>query len=211
MSFPNNLDYLYEHLPAFMRRQDSETSPPLFLKRFLSWFGGELDGFDGVIDTLHERVAWETADEEWLNWLLWACFGWAWFPVWMTLAQKRAFYRDIATHYARRGTARGIVEFLAAFGIRSRVIVDPLFYDSSYTTDDDSWVVETPLVIIVQIFPQTDALPEELVFYGEWTTDQDAIADPALVPTRPDLDALLRFQKPAGQVIIVEDKIAFGS
>ena len=125
----------------------------------------------------------------------------------MPLSRKREFYRDIAIHYARRGTARGIREFLAAFGIRARVINAPLFYEE-FTTDDEGWVIETPLVVIIQIFPQTDALPEQLAFYGEWTTDEWAVSDPALVPTRADVDALLRFQQPIGHVFIIEEQIS---
>jgi hypothetical protein len=60
----------------------------------------------------------------------------------------------------------------------------------------------------VQIFPETDALPEQLAFNGEWTTNEWSIVDPALVPTRPDVDALLRFQQPVGHIFIIEEKIA---
>jgi phage tail-like protein len=82
-----NLDYLYEYLPAFMRRDDEG----LFLKRFLSFFGQQLDGFDRVVDELHSHVAPETAPEEFLDFWLWAFFGRGWFPEWMTLVQKRQF------------------------------------------------------------------------------------------------------------------------
>jgi phage tail-like protein len=207
MGIRSNLQYMWELLPEFMRRLDEEVTPPFFLKRFISFFTQQMDNFDAVIDELHTKVAPETASEEFLNWWLWAFFGWAWFPVWMSLDQKRNFYANVARHYAQRGTARGIVEFLAAFGIKSRVINQPIFYDE-FTTDEDEWLVETPLVMVVQIFPQTDALPEELSFYDEWTTDEDAAADPALVPTREDIDALLRFEQPAGHIIIIEEKLA---
>jgi phage tail-like protein len=210
MSFRNNLEYLYERLPGFMRREDATTptvAAPLFLKRFISFFAGEMDAFDRVVDTLHERVAPETASEEFLNWWLWAFFGWAWFPVWMTLDRKRAFYRDVAVHYARRGTARGIKEFLAAFGITARVFAAPQFHGES-TTGEDDWVITGPNVIVVQIYPQTAALAEDLSFYGEWTTGEDVIANPALTVTRTDVDALLRFQQPIGQHIIVVELTA---
>jgi phage tail-like protein len=207
MSFRSNLEYLWELLPEWVRRQDEELTPQYFLRRFMSFFANEMDDADRVVDELHQRVAPETASEEFLNWWLWAFFGWAWFPVWMSLERKREFYASIATHYARRGTARGIVEFLAAFGITARVINQPIFYDE-WTTDEEDWLVESPLVMIVQIFPQTDALAEDLAFYGEFTTDEWSVADPALVPTRPDIDALLRFCQPAGHVIIIEEKVA---
>lgn len=202
MSF-NNGDYLYSHLPARYRRDDAG----LFLKRFLSPFGEELDGFDKTLDDFHLQIAPETASEEFLDWWLWSLFGWGWFPEWFTLAQKRQFYADIATHYARRGTARGIKEFLAAFGVKARVIVHPQYY-GEYTTGEDDWVVTGPLVIVVQIFPQTAALLEDLSFYGEWTTGEDVIADPALTITNVDIDALLRFQQPIGHVIIIDEKLA---
>lgn len=207
MSFRSNLDFLYDHLPAFMRRDDAALPAPLFLRRFLSFFGQQMDGFDKVVDELHLKVAPATADEEWLNWLLSALFGWGWFPVWMTLAQKRQFYADIATHYARRGTARGIREFLAAFGIKSRVINQPIFY-GEWTLGEDAWALATPLVVVIQIYPQRAALPEDLSFYGEWTLGEGAISDPALVPTRTDVDALLRFMQPLSHHFIIEDKTA---
>lgn len=186
-----------------MRRDDVD----LFLRKFLSVPCGELDGWELTFDTFHRMIAPETATEEFINWWLWALFGWGWFPAWASIELKRNFYRDIATHYARRGTARGIKEFLAAFGIRSRVIVAPQFY-GEYTTDEDGWVIETPLVVIIQIFPETEGVPEQLAFYGEWTTDEWAVVDPVLVPTRADVDALLRFQQPVGHVFIIEEKIA---
>jgi hypothetical protein len=203
--FPGNLEYLYAHLPGFVRAADERLS--FLLKRFLGFYGGELDGFDRLVDTLHERVAPETASEADLNWFVWAFFGWGWFPSWMSLEQKRAFYRDLATHYARRGTARGIKEFLAAFGITARVFVSPQFHGEC-TTGEDDWLVCGPGVIVVQIYPQTGAALEDLSFYGEWTTGEDVIADPRLTVTRADLDELLRFQQPLGQHIIIEEKVA---
>jgi phage tail-like protein len=204
MSF--NLDFLYERgLPAHMRQDDEDID--FFLKRFLSHFCLELDDYDQIFDTFHELIAPETATEEFLNWWLWALFGWAWFPDWFTLEMKRNFYRDIATHYARRGTARGIKEFLAAFGIRAQVITLPVFY-GEWTTGQDTWSMTGPLNIIVRIFPYTAGVSENLSFYGEWTTGEDVIADPALVIERPDIDALLRFQQPVGQHIIIEELVA---
>ena len=207
MSFLGNLEYLWSLLPEWMRRQDEEQTPPDFLKRFVSFFAKEMDDADRVVDDLHKLVAPATASAEFLNWWLWALFGWAWFPVWTTLDQKRAFYRDIATHYARRGTSRGIVEFLAAFGITARVVNAPLFY-GELTLDASEWLVETPLVVVVQIYPQSTGEAESLEFYGMWTLDIGAVANPTRVPTRADVDALLRFQQPAAQVFIIEEKVA---
>lgn len=206
MSFRNNLDYVYDLLPAYMRRDDASLPSPLFLKRFLSYFGQQMDGFDKVVDELHQQVAPETAPEEFLNFFLWAFFGWGWFPVWTTLGQKRQFYADVATHYARRGTARGIEEFLAAFGIASRVTTQPPFYEE-WTPEEGEWIVETPLVLIVQIYPPQSLESADLSFYEEWTLEESAVFDPPLVPGQPEIDALLRFQEPVGQVIIVEELI----
>lgn len=202
MSF-SNLDYLYDHLPGRMRRADVD----LFLKRFSSWFGSELDKVDATLDTFHERIAPATASEEFIEWWLFSLFGWDWFPAWFTLDLKRLFYAKIAQHYARRGTARGITEFLAAFGIKARVITSPQFY-GEFTVGEDGWLLDGPLVVIVQIYPQAAALPEDLSFYGEWTTGESSIADPALVIGRFDLDALLRFQQPIGHNIYIEEIVA---
>ena len=202
MSF-SNLQFLYDHLPARFRRTDEG----LFLKRFLSFFGAELDRADETLDTFHAKIAPSSAPEEFIDWWLSALFGWTWFPVWFTDEMKRSFYAQIARHYARRGTERGIREFLAAFDIKSRVITQPQFY-GEWTTGEDGWLVASPLVVIVQIFPQTAALPEDLSVYGEWTTGESVTADPALVPTRRDIDALLRFQQPIGHHFIIEEKVA---
>jgi|ERR1044072_189839 phage tail-like protein len=202
MSF-SNLDYLYEHLPARMRRDDEG----LFLKRLLSVPCEELDNFDAIFDGFHRMIAPETATEAFIDWWLWAVFGWGWFPDWVTLPMKRQFYADVARHYARRGTARGIVEFLAAFGIKARVINQPQFW-GEMTVGDDTWTMTGPLVIVVQIFPHTAALAEDLSFYGEWTTGESVTADPALAIQPTDVEALLRFQQPVGHTIIIEEKVA---
>lgn len=203
MSF-SNLEYLYEHLPARFRRDDDG----LFLKRFLSFFGGELDKADQTLDTFHEQLAPATATEEFIDWWLWSLFGWAWFPVWFTLAQKRAFYHDIARHYARRGTKRGIEEFLLAFGVHARVINEPLFW-GEWSWGEDEWFINAPLGIVIQIFPAIGALAEDLSFWGEFAWgDGDALVTPALVPERVDIDGLIRFQWPLGNIIIVEEKVA---
>ena len=62
MSF-SNLEYLYEHLPARFRRDDDD----LFLKRFLSFFGEQLDKFDGDLDHLYQSIAPATASEEFID------------------------------------------------------------------------------------------------------------------------------------------------
>jgi phage tail-like protein len=202
MSFNGNLDYFYSHLPARFRLAD-ET---LFLKRFMSPFCNELDNYDTIFEEFHANINPNTATEEFLNYFLWAFFGWGWFPAWFTLERKRSFYRNIATHYARRGTARGIVEFLAEFGVTARVTTQPQFYDEM-TLDADNWTMDA-LYLIVQIYPMVEGVPENLNYYETFTLDQDIAIDPQLQITNVDIDALLRFQQPLAQIIIIEEKIA---
>ena len=201
----SNLDYLYEHLPARMRRDDEAQG--LFLKRFISVFCSELDNYDLLFDEFYQTINPDTASEEFIDYWLWALFGWGYFPDWFTLARKRAFYRNIATHYARRGTARGIKEFLAVFGINCQVIVQPQYY-GEMTLGESIWTTDGPLAIIVRIFPQRDGIVEEASYFGEWTVSEDVIAQPKLVIETLDLDALLRFQQPAGHYIIIEELVA---
>jgi phage tail-like protein len=177
------------------------------LKRFISAFCAELDNYDQLFDTFFQNINPDTASEHFIEFWLWSLFGWGWFPDWFTLPRKRAFYRDIAKHYARRGTARGITEFLAVFGIHSRVIVQPQYW-GEMTLGEAAWTMDGPLAIIVQIFPKREGVAEEASYFGEWTLGEDVIAQPAFVIEKPDVDALLRFQQPAGHFIIIEEKIA---
>ncbi|MGH9944916.1 MAG: phage tail protein, partial [Pyrinomonadaceae bacterium] len=202
----SNLDYLYAHLPEFYRSVDAENGG-LFLRRFLGWFGGELDRFDATVDNFHRMVAPETATEEFIDYFLWALFGWGWFPVWFTLAQKRQFYADVAEHYARRGTRAGIEGILDAFGLRSRVITRPLFWGEAVWGEDD-WTTTGPLGIVVQIFPQAAALPEDFTFWGEFLFGESHVATPSLTLERADYEGLLRFSQPIGQYIVIEEKTA---
>jgi phage tail-like protein len=196
----SNLNYLYDHLPARMRRDDTG----LFLKRFLSVFGEELDGVDLQLDTFFEKIAPKTAPAEFIDWWLYSFFGWGWFPTWFTLARRRAFYASIAQHYARRGTLRGIKEFLAAFGIRAIVEGEQRFYGEA-TWGESEWGVTGPLVIIVRLFPEAPAVSEDLIYYGEATWEDDYGASQAQSIQRADVEALLRFQWPLAQHIFIED------
>ena len=198
-----NADYLYRHLPAHYRRDDEG----LFLRRFLSHFGAELDAVDLAHDTFHLKITPETAPQEFIERWLWAIFGWGWFPTWFTLTQRRQFYASVARHYARRGTQRGIEEFLAAFGVTARVTSEPL-YLGEFAVGEGEWMVTGPLGLVVQIFPRTAAVAEDQNFLGEFTVGEDHVA-PALESIEtPDVDELLRFQAPLGHIIVVEDKLA---
>jgi phage tail-like protein len=198
----NNLEYLYGHLPAFYRRADAEQG--LLLKRFLAWFGEECDGVDAQIDTLFEKVSPDTAPEAFLDYFLWSLFGWGYAPKWFTLERKRQFFRDIATHYARRGTAQGIVGLLAAFGITARVFKGPLAWGEWTWGETLEWTVTGPLGLVVQIFPQTDALPDDLSFWGEFTWGEGVLATPSQTLERADYEGLLRFEQPVGHEIVIE-------
>lgn len=200
-----NSTYLYDHLPGFMREDD--LSQALLLKRLLGFFGGELDRVDEAHDTFHLKIAPETAPQEFVEWWLWRLFGWGWFPTWFTLEQRREFYATVARHYARRGTKRGIEEFLAAFGITARVTNAPQYW-GEFTVGEDGWLITAPLGLVVQIFPETAAVAEDQTFLGEYTVGEDHVA-PALESVESvDVDELLRFQAPAGHIIVVEDKLA---
>jgi phage tail-like protein len=199
----SNLNYLYEHLPSRYRRADAD----LFLKRFLSWFGGELDGIDNQLDSFYLKIKPETAPEEFIEWWLYALFGWSWFPSWVTLAQKRAFYGDIAAHYARRGTARGIEEFLLAFGVSAKVHNRPIFW-GEFVWGEDDWAISDALGFVVEIFPTTNAVPADETFWGELIFGESHFATPGESLQRVDVEELLRFQQPASQEIIIDYRTA---
>ena len=137
------------------------------------------------------------------NYFLWSLFGWGYFPGWFTEAKKRAFFANVATHYARRGTARGIVELLAAFGIDAVVYNRPLYW-GEWAYGESTWTVTEPLGLVVQIFPQTDALPDDLSFWEEFTWGEGVLATPAETLERADYEGLLRFEQPAGHEIVIE-------
>jgi phage tail-like protein len=197
----NNTDYLYSHLPARMRRDDAE----MFLKRFLSFFGETLDGFDLVLDTFYQRIAPETASSEFIDWWLYSMFGWGWFPVWFARGRRRAFYAAITGHYAKRGTAVGIREFLAAFGLRVVVESTPLYWGDDATWGDDVWAITGPLGIVIRLFPEAPAINEDLEFWGEGTWDESIAVAPGENIQIADVDELLRFVWPIGNIIMIED------
>jgi phage tail-like protein len=196
----SNLDYLYAHLPGRMQRDDRD----LFLKRFLSFFGETLDGFDLQLDTFYQKIAPATASQEFIDWWLYSLFGWAWFPSWFTLARRRAFYAAITGHYARRGTTIGIQEFLAAFGLRVIVQTDSRFWEEA-AWGEDVWEVTGPLGIVIRLFPEAPAIDQDLEFWSEATWGEAVGASPGENVQRVNLDELLRFVWPLGNIIMIED------
>lgn len=195
----DNLEYQYGHLPPRYRRADEG----LLLKRFLSFFGEQLDKFDHDFETLFERVKSETATEEFVEFWCWSFFGWSWFPSWFTLDQKRAFYGDLATHLARRGTKKGIEGFLAAFGIHARVFNRSEYWEEFFW-DDSEWMISAPLSIVVQIFPVRDVAASEREFWEEYYWEEAYFASESAIIEQADVEALLRFQAPLSQDIFVE-------
>jgi phage tail-like protein len=197
----NNTDYLYSHLPGRMRRDDDG----LFLKRFLSFFGETLDGFDLALDTFYQKIDPATAPIEFIDWWLYALFGWAWFPTWFTVTRRRVFYAAITRHYAKRGTAIGIHDFLAAFGLRV-IVENGLRFWGEEVWGESGWSITAPLGIVIRLLPEAPALAEDLTFYlDEGTWGESFGATPGEDIQRADLDALLRFVWPLGNIIMVED------
>lgn len=199
MAFSNNLDYQYNNLPARYRRADTN----LLLKRFLTFFGEQLDKFDQDFETLYQKVRSETAPEEFVEFWCWAWFGWSWFPEWFTLEQKRTFYRDLARHLARRGTKLGIEGFLRAFGVHARVFNRSEYWEEFYW-DESEWMISGPLAIVVQIFPMRDIAVSEQEFWGEMFWEENFLGGDNGVIEEADVEALLRFQAPLSQDIFIE-------
>jgi len=182
-----------------MQREDEG----LFLKRFLSFFGMTLDGFDEQLDTFYQKIDPATARQKFNDWWLYALFGWAWFPTWFTDTQRRAFYAAITRHYAKRGTAIGIREFLSAFGLRVIVETEPLFW-GEVTWEEEIWSVMGPLGIMIRLSPEAPAVDEDLEFWLEATYGEAFGASPSQSIQRADLDELLRFCWPLGNIIMIE-------
>jgi phage tail-like protein len=196
----SNLQYFYDHLPARLRRDDES----LFLKRFLSFFGEQLDGFDLQLDTFYRKIDPQTAAQSFIDWWLYSLFGWGWFPEWFTEDRRRAFYAAITQHYARRGTVAGIKSFLAAFGLRVIVEHEPRMWgDTAWGAS--LWTVTAPLGIVVRLLPDAPAIADELEFWSEATFGEAIGAAPGDNIQRADLDELLRFVWPLGNIIMVED------
>lgn len=201
MSSINNTEYLYANLPAWMHRDDIEGG--LFLKRFLSAVGSELDGFDDALDNFYQKIDPATAPIEFIEWWLSGLFDWGWFPSWFTITQRRAFYAYITRHYARRGTLEGIHEFLAAFGLRCIVqAAGPAYDEQCY--DEHVWTIDAPLGIVVMLFPEAPAVNEDLDYYEEAAYEEAVAAMPSQSIQRPDIDELLRFVQPLGNMIMME-------
>ena len=201
----SNTDYLYDHLPGRVRRDDDgRAGAPLFLKRFLSWAGNELDGVDQKLDSFYLDIAPATATPDFIDWWLYALFGWGWFPTWFTLDERRTFYSHITQHLARRGTAVGIQKFLADFGVGCVVETGPAFWGDLFW-DERGWLCGGPNVIVVRLFPQLPAVPAEAMFWSEAAWNDEFWGEAGQNIATPDVDALLRFEWPLGQFMFIEE------
>lgn len=230
----SNQDYLYQHLPARVRRDDED----LFLKRCLQFFGTTLDEWDLVYETFYQKIAPETAPEDFINWWLWALFGWSWYPRWFAgyeqfyqlpfvlgteggeelggedgsvlggggaLTPKRRLYRDFAEHLARRGTARGIEGFLQAFSVLARVYNGPQYW-GEFVWGEGGWTITDALGIVVQVQRVHDEVNHDVsgMAWGEFVFGEGYFRDMEATLTRKEIEDLLRFEWPNGQRLMVQ-------
>ncbi len=202
----SNRDYLYDHLPARFRREDRELS--LFLKRFLHWFGEQLDGWDAIYDTFYSRINPQTAPDEFVVFWLWALFGWSWYPSWFTLTRKQRLYANFATHLARRGTSFGIEDFLRDFSIFARVYARPQYIEEAYL-GDEAWGVEGPLGVVVQISHLADEVNHDVYGQGieEAYLEESFASDTRETLSKREIEDLIRFQWPQSQRVMIDYRV----
>ena len=202
------LDYLYEHLPARVRRDDAD----LFVKHFLQFFGETLDDWDEVYETFYQKINPQTAPENFIDFWLWALFGWSWVPEWFTLARKRQLYADFTTHLARRGSRRGIEEFLKAFSIYTRVYNRPQYW-GEFVWGEGGWTITNALGVVVQISHLADEVNPDLHSntqssgWGEYVWGEGYIAETRATLTTREIEDLIRFEWPNGQCVMVEYQV----
>lgn len=201
MSF-SNTEYLYEHLPSRFRREDKD----LFLKRFLQPFGETLDGYDAAFDAFHSNINPDTASEIWIEFWLENLFGWSWFPRWFTLADKRRLYGNFAKHLARRGTVKGIEQWLADFGIRARVYARPGFVGEMVWGEPELYL-SNPLVILIEILRAEMPQPVEMSAVGAGAIGESFYQSVAPLFTAGELNALLRYVQPQAQEIALVTRV----
>ena len=194
----SNLNYLYEHLPARFRRDDGG----LFLKRYLTFFGETLDEWDDTVDAFFEQINPTTASAEFVEWWLWTLFGWAWFPRWFTLADKRQLYGNLARHYARRGTPGGLELWLLDFGIVARVSMRPQFWGDGFW-GEEAWLIPQPLSIVIDILGLRDRFTPDKSFYGDGFYGEQYYAPTEQVLTDAEIASLVRFAWPVGNEIFI--------
>jgi hypothetical protein len=98
----------------------------------------------------------------------------------------------------------GIKSFLAAFGLRVIVEKEPRMWGDT-AWGELSWTVTAPLGIVVRLLPDAPAIADDLGFWSEATFGEAIGAAPGDNIQRADLDELLRFVWPLGNIIMIED------
>lgn len=180
---------------------------PAFLRRFLLFFALTLDGWDLMHERFYQMIAPATAPEAFVTFWLWALFDWSWYPRWFTLARKRLLYADFAQHLARRGTARGIEEFLKAFSVFARVYNRPQYW-GEFAWGTAGWTITDAMGVVIQV----DHVADEVNFdrggqgWGEfaWGEGGSYFADTLPTLTRREIEDLCRFEWPMGQRVMIE-------
>lgn len=202
------------------------------MKRFCEFFGITLDYWDEVLDTFYQKINAGTAPNPFVIWWLWSLFGWSWFPKWYSLARKRQLYADFTTHLARRGTRRGIEEFLRAFSIHARVFNKPLYW-GEFVWGEDAWgitggpgfygpqpeitygptfqVIEPAdaLGIVVQVSHLADEVNSDVqgMSWGEMVWGEGYFRDTEATLTKREIEDLIRFEWPNGQQVMIQYKV----
>ena len=193
----NNTEYLYDHLPARYRREDED----LLLKRYLTFAGETLDGWDEAYDQFFESIASDTASLIWVTFWLDVLFGWSWFPRWFTLTDKRRLYGNMALHLARRGTARGIEKWLREFGIVARVHTRAVTW-GEFVWGETAFSIAQPLYLIVEILHLVTP-PADQSFFSEGAWGEGIYTVPVKPIEESDVIQLVRYMQPHAQSITI--------
>lgn len=198
----SNLEYLYQHIPARFRGADRDNA--FFLKRFLTFFGEQCDGFDLKYDEFYKNINPATASEEFIHFWLYRLFGWSWYPEWFSLDRKRRLFANFAQHLARRGRALGIEEFLKEFSIFARCYARPQYW-GEFVWGEAAWTISAPGGIVVQISHLADEVNYDSGNgWGEFAYGEGFFAEQKATLTRREIEDLLRFQQPASQQLMVD-------
>ncbi|HEY6329414.1 MAG TPA: hypothetical protein VI756_08750 [Blastocatellia bacterium] len=202
-----NQDYWYQHLPARFRNADVTG----LLYRFLQVPAGYLDGWDALYNGFYETINAATSEEPFITFWMWALFGWSWYPSWFTLSQKRALYAAFTQHLARRGTAIGIKNFLAAFSVRASAICRPQVWEEMVWGEPGwgAWAIDGPLGIVVQVRSIDDEVNFDTRGMAWGGVDgmvwgEGFFRNVAQTLTRTEIENLVRFEWPNSQRLMVE-------
>lgn len=196
MSF--NQEYLYSHLPARFRREDTE----LFLKRYLQFFGTTLDEWDLKFDEFHKNIDSSKADEIWVEFWLKELFGWEFFPDWFGIEEKRRLYGNFGKHLARRGTANGIELWMNDFNVTVRVFNRPVYF-GEFVWGESVVSIAEPLRTIIEIFEAIPKNQTDISGFGDACYGESFYSEGKPVLTQRELADLLKFMQPHGQDFVI--------